>query len=280
MKLYSFGESFTQGLGTDRKTEHTLMGKDGDWDNWSEEKKNIQRTKVSKLWIENSFTHMFANKLKCQYKNFGHNGSTNMDIVEMIMKHSHLFEKGDLIIIGWTSSLRDKIPFWPRQVKYKWIAPSQQVKNNFLLPNTRGAQSIGEHTEEFNEELKNEKEIHEFFAKFTKGWLVEGYREEYYDLYNEQIIYFVQKFLDYNKLKYIMFNAFEPMLQSKSSLIDYKYYWTEGKESLWSLTKHNEDLLELQGWNVYEKHTPRHPSKLGHELFTQQLYKFYNKVHK
>ena len=26
---------------------------------------------------------MFANKLKCQYRNFGHNGSANMDIVEI-----------------------------------------------------------------------------------------------------------------------------------------------------------------------------------------------------
>ena len=161
------------------------------------------------------------------------------------------FKKGDLVLIGWTSSLRDKLPFWPRQVKYKWIAPSQRVKNSFLLPEARGAQNVGasaesfkhDFREEFNKELKNGKEVHEFFKQFTKGWLVEGYQEEYYHLYNEQLIYFVQKFLEYNKVKYIMFNAFEPMLQSESSLIDYKYYWTGGKESIWSLTKHNQDLL-------------------------------------
>ena len=186
MKLYSFGDSFTQGLGTDRKVEHTLMGGDKDWDSWTEEKKNTQRSKISKFWIENSFTHMLADKLDCEYKNFGQNGSTNMYIVETMMRNSHLFKKGDLIIIGWTSSLRDKIPFWPKQVKYKWIAPSQQVKNSFLLPNAnmRGAQHIGVDTEESNEELKNEKEGHEFFTNFTKGWLVEGYQEEYYHLYN------------------------------------------------------------------------------------------------
>ena len=276
MKLYSFGDSFTQGLGTDRKLEHKLMGEDGDWDNWSEEKKNIQRTKVSKLWIENSFTHMFANKLKCQYRNFGHNGSANMDIVEMIVRHSHLFEKGDLIIIGWSSSLRDKIPFWPKQVRYQWIAPSQQVKNNFLIPNEKGVPGIGEHIEEFNEELQNEKEVHEFFLNFTKGWLVEGYQEEYYQLYNQQLIYFVQKFLDYNKVKYIMFNAFEPMLDEKSSLIDYNYYWKEGKESIWSFTKHDDDLLEVKG---YTSSDIRHPSKKGHKYFTESLYKFYKEVY-
>ena len=288
MKIYSFGDSFTQGLGTDRTTEHALLGGHPKWDTMTDEQKNIQRTKVAKFWIENSFTHMLANKLECEYSNFGHNGSRNMDIVEMMMTHSHYFKKGDLVLIGWTSSLRDRIPFWPKQIKYKWIAPSQRVKNNHLLPEAKGAQNVGTSAESFlhdfkeepNKELKNGKEIHEFFKTFTKSWLVEGYQEKYYHLYNEQLIYFVQKFLEYHGVKYIMFNAFEPMLQSESTLINYKYYWTEGKESIWSLTQHNEDLLELSGWNTFEKYTPRHPSKMGHELFTQQLYKFYNKVHK
>ena len=288
MKIYSFGDSFTQGLGADRTAEHAMLGGHPKWDTMGDEQKNIQRTKVAKFWTENSFTHLLANKLECKYRNFGHNGSRNMDIVENLLKHSHEFKKGDLVLVGWTSSLRDRIPFWPRQVKYKWIAPSQEVKNKFLLPEAQGAQNVGitaesfahQFDEAFNEELKNAKKVHSFFKNFTKGWLVEGYQEEYYHLYNEQLIYFVQKFLEYCGVKYIMFNAFEPMLQSESTLIDYKYYWTGGKESIWSLTKHNEDLLELKGWNVYDKHTPRHPSKAGQELFTKQLYKFYNKVHK
>ena len=53
MKIYSFGDSFTQGLGTDRTAEHALLGGHPEWDNMSDEEKDIQRTKVAKFWIEN-----------------------------------------------------------------------------------------------------------------------------------------------------------------------------------------------------------------------------------
>ena len=38
------------------------------------------------------------------------------------------------------------------------------------------------------------------------------------------------------------------MLQRKEQTIDMSKYWKGGDESIWSYTKHDDDLLELKGY--------------------------------
>lgn len=56
-------------------------------------------------------------------------------------------------------------------------------------------------------------------------------------------------------------------------------YWKGGNESIWSYTKHDENLLEPLGYNLYNGIEARHPSSAGHTHFEKSLTKFYKEVY-
>ena len=103
---------------------------------------------------------------------------------------------------------------------------------------------------------------------------------KYYELFNYNLIVFLQKYLEYKKVKYIMIDAFDYMVNEKYEHIDTKYYWNFNKKTILSYVKsfNDEGLLETAGYNPYNQ-TPRHPSIEGHKLFADELYKFYKKVY-
>ena len=67
------------------------------------------------------------------------------------------------------------------------------------------------------------------------------------------------------------------MLKRKEQTIDMSKYWKGGDESIWTYTKHDDNLLELKDYSGNS--IIRHPSKEGHKYFTESLYKFYKEVY-
>ena len=63
MNLYSFGDSFTMGLGMDKKFEESNLGEHPDWDTMTDEQKNKQRSIVANFWKDNCFTKLLSDKL-------------------------------------------------------------------------------------------------------------------------------------------------------------------------------------------------------------------------
>ena len=63
MNLYSFGDSFTMGLGMDRKFEESQMGEHPNWNTMNDESKSKQRSIVGNFWEENCFTKLLSDKL-------------------------------------------------------------------------------------------------------------------------------------------------------------------------------------------------------------------------
>jgi hypothetical protein len=255
--------------------EESQLGKHPKWDTMTDDEKSVQRGIVATYWKNNSFTKLFSDNIGCEFKNFGLGGNSNTNIVQDIVKHSHFFNRGDVVIVGWTSPLRDKVTFWPDN-PIKWISSSKKVRKYFeeLGKSFQLDEGKFDYTE-----YENKVEIEKFWEVFGKQWLAYGYDEEYHHLQSKQILYFTQNFLEYLGVKYLFVNAFESVLIREESLINMSNYWKGGKESIWSYINHDEDLLEPLGYNLYDGIECRHPSRKGHKYFSKSLTDFYREVY-
>jgi hypothetical protein len=113
--------------------------------------------------------------------------------------------------------------------------------------------------------------------EYLKFYMVEVFDDSYWQIFNSNIIVYIQKYLEFKKINYIMIDAFEPMLNKIPEFIDTKYYWKCSKENIWSYLKtfNDEDLFESGGYAINNL-VAKHPSRKGHKLFAKELYRFYN----
>jgi len=272
-KVISFGDSFTAGLGVDRNTEEKILGNHPNWKHMNQEQKHKQREIANKFRADNSFTKFFSDNYNVDFKNLGEIGCNNKRILNQIFNYDdvHGFEVGDFVIIGWTSSMRDKLPFFPSLFNDNIMSGlTWSVKELPLI--VSGRQKIS-----FSDETQRKK-WEPFWKEYIKKYITELYDERYFEVYNINLISLVQSFLDYKKIDYIMFDAFESMLQKSHSSINTEKYWGFGKKTFSSYVEsfNDESLLELDGYNLNDV-IAKHPSKTGHELFTKELIKFYDK---
>tara|TARA_B100000029_G_C17323627_1_gene869112 strand:- start:47 stop:880 length:834 start_codon:yes stop_codon:yes gene_type:complete len=269
--IYSFGDSFTAGLGVDREYETSQLGGHPDWDVMTDDEKNAQRSKVERFRNKNSYTAHFASKVNIGYSNKGQSGCSNIDILNLIFEYDDYFKQGDIVFVGFTSSLRNPISFFPRKFsETEWkLAPNLDVLKDFT-------------TLKVNEnmlELYTEESM-SFFQDYSKFYLTEMFDEQYYEIVNYNIIVFLQKYFEYKKVNYIMFDAFDYMVNKNYKHINQKYYWNFNNETIYSYIAsfNDEGLLEKAGYSSYNQ-APRHPSIEGHKILAEELYKFYKKVY-
>ena len=274
-RVISFGDSFTAGLGTDKAYEESQLGKHPDWDNWTDEEKNKRRTMVKKFRDNNSFTKFFADNFNAEFINNGHIGCSNKIIVDNLFNFDskYGFKKDDLVLICFTSSLRDSVPFVP-----------SVISDNLMA-------GIGWSVKEMVNEgvtWKSDCEYKDFFNDYREEFLINVYDEKYIDIYNLNLVHLLQSFLKYKKINYIMFDAIEPMFRNGiPKQIDTKYYWEIGKKNIWSYLWDFNDERLYETDEVYftvdndrNENVHKHPSRKGHELFTKELIKFYESIYR
>ena len=85
-RVVSFGDSFVEGLGTDRKVEESMLSENPQWEEWSDIEKNKARQHAHNFRIENSFTKFFADKFNVKYCNRGESGCSNKNILDRIFE--------------------------------------------------------------------------------------------------------------------------------------------------------------------------------------------------
>ena len=259
-RIVSFGDSFTAGLGTDRKEEQTIFNNHED----KSEARKLQR----KFRINNSFTKFLADKFNCDYLNLGENGCSNMDILNKVFGES--ITSDDFVLISFTSSLRDTPSFFP----------SNFSKRDRLSGIADSRVEIKQSLKAGLEHPKNNP-IQSFMDRYIKFYITDMYDDYYYSMYNQNIIMILQKYLEHNNINYIMVDAFESMLYSKEydkiDLIDKTKYWGFDSKTISSFLHEFDDksLFEKDQWRPNEN-TPAHPSRDGHILFANELYRYIN----
>ena len=284
--IYSFGDSFTVGLGADYKYEQSLLGDHPDWSNMSETKKNSNRKIVYDYRVKNSFTHFFSELINQDYDNKGFIGCNNNYIVDYICNEivGGVITDKDLVLINFTSSLRNYPSFLPH---FFTSRPEQGVEGITFgqteYDDYHDLEDVGGH-------LKNElltkfngrgEPFYKYIGKYKQTYLRQSFSFDSLDYYNQNLIIFLQNLLSHYDIKYLMFDAFDPMVNTTNinytKFIDQSTYWEFNKNTIWSfLNEKNDDLL-LEDRPEQTIQSKKHPSKAGHKFFATELNKLYKK---
>lgn len=245
MKLYSYGDSWTAGEGSSSNKD--------EWNNHS--------------WI-----NIMSEKISIECINKGISGNSNFKIFNSVIKdvRDGVVKSDDVISISWSSSLRDIVPFLPND---EWI--SWSIKHLVQFP------------EKFFHSLKtNENKYFEFIKEFKILYVSEMFNQSYYNIINQNYIIFLQRLFDYYGIKYFMSDSIEKMIinvdekDNKTHLINKKTYWNFTNKSM------RDFLFDMKRNDVWEygnlttQNTPSiHPNKLGYELISEEMYRFYTKLY-
>jgi len=284
MKVISFGDSFTSGVGTDCLKEEQIKLKNKD-------DKELASTLYHEFTTSHSFTRYFADKLKVEWVNKGEPGSCNKAIITNIFQYfaDGFFDKGDLVLVAFSSTTRDDFPFFPTLKQRQWRGLSWNLNDIFLPLQDERTYEEFKKTANSNDLLglpvtPENTDIGYFLNNYKKFFVSEMFDYRYLDFFNFNMIALLQQFFEYIGVDYILMDAFEPTFNGstydKRDFIDmYKHYWGYNTYNIYTYLDKYEDreLFELHE-AIQNSYGPRHPSTKGHKLFAETLYKHYKKT--
>ena len=278
-RLVCFGDSFTEGEGA-----------------WLEKTIEIEkqynespegRLKVAEFNYKYSWPKVLGDCLKAEeIANNGSCGASNERIFNRIFEYDR--DKGninetDLIVVMWSSTIRDKLPFFPSIFQnngpiglgwsYKELLDKHYSNVNFI---TR--YNIKEKDKEYLDNVLTPF-MDDFFKKFT----VNCYDNSYYNLLNFNYIYLLQEFFKFKGCNYIFIDGFESMNSfdanyEKWDLIDKSKYWKFGESTAWDFINNiGGDVFENQELSFNPPGQKCHPNRNGYKLIGEEIASFYNK---
>ena len=250
MILYAYGDSWTEGQGCFLE----------------EEQKIKDRVSLKEFRNLNSWPAMLSEKLNCKYENSGCSGNANNLIFNNVITDlkNEKIKKGDFVIVMWSSSLRDVVPFLP---KGEWV--SWSVKELAAFPH------------KFFESHKDNNEKYDIFLeKYKKFFLSELFNQNYYNIVNQNYIIFLQQMFEEYGVRYVFCDAFDMMIQNLSKtnnlihLINTNNYWGFMDCTI------RDYLLKVSDESAWEYPKPisvvpsNHPNKKGYQLIADELFNF------
>lgn len=205
----------------------------------------------------------------------GNSNTNSLSILQRMIENKKII-KDDIVIIGFTSLMRDYHCFMPpefSQHKMSWTMTDMLI------------------------ELEIERPMHNsqdgFFNEYSKNYILNIFDEEYYKYVGFNMIYFLQHYLSAYGIKYYFWNTFETIVETdykhskyidKSKYINFgTNYWDELKEEETILIKKNKKTLLGGGkqllYTFWERNfmNPKnivHPNYDGYEYIAKQILNF------
>lgn len=255
MKLFAFGDSWTEGVGCDLPKERKIT---------DDQAKTIFRNELS--WPKH-----LSKLLNVDVENYGEGASSNKRIFEnisQILKTSRI-TNGDLVVIMWSSSLRDDLPYFPENEWHIWGNRFKEKKHIF-------------HTF-LNKKHSTNPQYNESLGSYKLFFMENLFSNIYYDYVNQNYIMFLQFMFESMGIRYVFCDAFDSMVSSdinseinKTELINSNNYWGFKEKTI------RDFLLLHEEKNVWEDFIPwgdssgKHPNKVGYKLIAEELYRFIN----
>ena len=245
MILHAYGDSWTEGEGCNLEIESTLKNQE----------LIIYRN-------QNSWVKSLADKLNLQWINNGKSGNPNSVIFNSIIDDvtNDRIKKGDLVIVLWSSSLRDYAAFLPRQ---QWV--SWSVKHLVNLP------------EKFINSYKSHNETYDSFLREYKSFFLDNlFNQNYYNIVNQNYIIFLQKLFEFYGIKYVMADAFDMMVVDPNEkddiggMIKTKYYWEYRKKTMRDFLQETK-LDCFEDIKMISKNPAQHPNIMGYNLISVEF---------
>ena len=224
MKLFAYGDSWTEGHGCDIEEENKIK----------------DRIVLQEFRNKYSWPKYLSEKLKCNFENKGWSGKANNLIFNDIINDLRFgnIHEGDFVIVMWSSSLRDHVPFLP---KGEWISWSRRELKE--LPN------------KFYESYKfGDEKYNKFLEDYKKYYVTNLLMVDAFELMVQSV----------NKL------------DDKTNLINKKNYFHFGKKTARDILQENKKLNVWEG-PLNCKNEPEvwyHPNKQGYELIGEKIYDF------
>lgn len=248
MILHGYGCSWTEGEGCDVEVEKTLKN----------QQLNLFRNSHS--WVKS-----VADKFRCGWINNGKSGNPNSVIFNNIIDDvtNGRIKENDLVIIMWSSSLRDYAAFLPRN---QWV--SWSVKHLINLP------------DKFTNSYKsNNTKYDQFLSDYKTFFLSMMFNQNYYNIVNQNYIIFLQKLFKEYGIKYLMIDGFDKMIHhiqpsdDITHLINKKNYWEFDKSTMRDfLIKTETDCFETK--QTIDENPAQHPNSLGYNLISEEIYNY------
>lgn len=255
MRLFTYGDSWTEGVGGNIEEEIKTD---------VPEERTIIRQKY--CWP----THL-SDLLNCGFQNNGVGGFSNNAIFNTIHHNlkNGIINQDDFVVIMWSSSLRDSLPFFPNEDDF-FIWGKRYKSKNHLFKHIFGG---GKET------LSNFNRIDKDYRDY---YIANLYTDTYYDIVNQNYILYLQFIFKQMGIRYLFCDAFDNMINSdiidiidKTNLIDESRYWGYKSKTMANL------LIDTNRKNVWEdnnywtKNTAgKHPNNNGYKLIGDALYKF------
>ena len=250
MKLYAYGDSWTEGQGAIIEEEQKLK----------------DRIILKDFRNQHSWPIRLAEKLNCSHENNGWSGKANNLIFNEVINdlRNGKIHEGDLVVIMWSSSLRDHVHFLP---KGEWI--SWSIKELTLLPH------------KFYESYKfGDDKYNGFLEDYKRFFLENMFNQNYYNIINQNYIVFLQKMLESYGVKYVFCDAFDMMVQDLSKkddvthLINKKNYWGFSKQTIRDYIVKTSDESAWEYPDSFDVIPSKHPNKKGYNLISEELYNY------
>jgi hypothetical protein len=255
MKLFTFGDSWSEGVGGNIDEEHTTD---------IPEEKTIIRQKY--CWPKH-----LSGLLKCEFVNLGIGAFSNNAIFNLIHHQlkNEIITQDDFVVIMWSSSLRDQLPFFPNEDSLHIWGERYKSKQHLIKYIFDG---ITGNNINYN---RVEKDFRDYYINNL-------FNNSYYDIVNQNYILHLQFMFKQMGIQYLFCDAFDNMIGKdiidgidNSNLIDNSRYWGYKEKTLADL------LINLKRKDVWEDNSywnqstqGKHPSDIGYKLIAEELYKF------
>ena len=256
MKLFTFGDSWTEGVGGNLEEE---LQTDAPED----------RTKIRHKYC---WPKYLSDTLDAELQNFGMGGSSNKNIFDLVSQliHNQTINKDDLVVVMWSSSLRDEVPFFPTENLWHFWGEKYMNKSHIY----KSALS-NKKTSDYDLHKNLKCEYQEYFIDNL-------FTDVYYNIINQNYILYLQYMFEKIGIRYLFCDAFDIMIKNdylvsidKTDLINKNHYWgfidKTFKEYL--IEKNRKDVWE-DGNLWLDTVVGKHPNKNGYQLISDELYRF------
>ena len=261
MRLYTFGDSWTEGVGSDLNEE-------------SQTSVLEEKTEIRKKYC---WPKHLSECMNVEYENLGVGGNSNEIIFNSISHclQTNKIKKNDFVIIMWSSSLRDNVVFFPKE--NDWYGNDWYIYSKYYLLKKYLYEDI------FSFKKSENKSYDILKKQYKEFYITNLYNENYYDIVNQNYIIYLQFMFKNLGIRYLFCDGFDTMVNfnldkniDKTEFIDKNHYWNFSKKTF------RDFLLETKQSNVWENYkkdnnNDKHPSKHGYKLISTELFEFINK---
>lgn len=283
MRIHCFGDSWTQGIGTEWEPGKGRVPMETRYDrNWD--------SVYEKYGWPGQLSNLFGDLFKVS--NYGNGGCSNnqiyMAVIEALWENK--IKKGDLVIVSWSSIIREPLNFMYTNDPHNGFLNY----SNFGFMNFKEKMNsiyVSPHEQErfhWIDTIEN-NELKEATENVYKDYVVNRFSYDFLYEFAMNYVANLQIYFDNLKIQYIFINSFENIISENSKSFEFinKDKWILWNSSLQEyLLDVSKDFDTSIGYSVWEddtidverNHDGPHPNRIGYGILAEKIFEEIKKM--